>query len=149
MKLFFAIVCSWIISVTTASRVGRAVKTTSGVVIGHAARNRSQVSEYLGIPYAQAPVANLRFEPPLAYSSATVFNASEYVSHPPGRLSRQLTDKNNCSLCKLPSSLFLRTGEHVLIRLKWLSQQSLKSRCIPQQNSKFRSHLFFVHGWRT
>lgn len=80
MKFSLALTFSWSLSISTASGVGQAVKTTSGLVIGHPARNRTQVSEYLGIPYAQAPVANLRFEPPLAYSSTTLFNTSGYVS---------------------------------------------------------------------
>lgn len=38
------------------SIVGFPVNTTSGLIIGHASKNRSQVSEYLGIPYAQPPL---------------------------------------------------------------------------------------------
>ena len=63
--------------------VGGTVNTSSGPVSGHAARNRTQVSEYLGIPYAQPPVGELRFAPPLPYASSAPFNASSYVSYPP------------------------------------------------------------------
>ncbi|GAB1319653.1 hypothetical protein MFIFM68171_09863 [Madurella fahalii] len=48
--------------------VGQTVHTTSGPVDGHAASVASQVSEYLGIPYAQPPVGRLRFQPPVRYN---------------------------------------------------------------------------------
>lgn len=46
--------------------VGQAVNTTSGLITGHAAKNATGVSEYLGIPFAAPPVGNLRFQPPNA-----------------------------------------------------------------------------------
>jgi hypothetical protein len=60
--------------------VGQTVDTTSGPVHGHAAANFSDVSEYLGIPYAQPPVANLRFQPPVKYTGTTAINGSAFVS---------------------------------------------------------------------
>lgn len=61
--------------------VGQAVQTVSGVVTGHGASNLSDVSEYLGIPYAQPPVGNLRFQPPATYNAALDrINASTFVS---------------------------------------------------------------------
>ncbi|KAK4119589.1 alpha/beta-hydrolase [Parathielavia appendiculata] len=48
--------------------VGQTVLTTSGPVEGHAAAVASEVSEYLGIPYAQPPVGSLRFQPPVRYN---------------------------------------------------------------------------------
>jgi len=47
--------------------IGQPVGTSSGLVTGHPAPNASQVSEYLGIPYAQPPVGELRFASPIAY----------------------------------------------------------------------------------
>ena len=64
---------------SAAPSAGSPVNTSSGAVTGHAATNRSQVLEYLGIPYAQPPVGQLRFAPPQPYSSSTPFNASSYV----------------------------------------------------------------------
>ena len=58
--------------------VGAAVNTTSGRVIGHAASNTTQVSEYLGIPFAKPPLGNLRFAPPEPYSSKADINASKF-----------------------------------------------------------------------
>ncbi len=59
--------------------VGATVQTSSGPVTGHAALNQTLVSEYLGIPYAQPPVGDLRFAPPQTYSSATPLSGSSYV----------------------------------------------------------------------
>lgn len=59
--------------------VGVTVKTSSGAVTGHAARNRTEVSEYLGIPYAQPPIGVLRFAAPQTYHSTRAFSASTYV----------------------------------------------------------------------
>lgn len=59
--------------------VGQAAQTNSGTIIGHAAPNAIEVSEYLAIPYAQPPVEDLRFSPPLAYRSEGVFNATGFV----------------------------------------------------------------------
>jgi hypothetical protein len=58
------------------------VKTTSGTIIGHEASNRTDVTEFLGIRYAQAPIGNLRFVAPVPYVApkGTIFEASEWVS---------------------------------------------------------------------
>lgn len=48
--------------------VGVPVNTTSGRIWGHAAPNATQVSEYLGIPFAVPPLGHLRFAPPVAYN---------------------------------------------------------------------------------
>jgi hypothetical protein len=61
--------------------VGQTVETSSGAVAGHAATYYSEVSEYLGIPYAQAPVGNLRFAAPVKYVGSSMLNGSVYVGH--------------------------------------------------------------------
>lgn len=54
--------------------VGQTVQTSSGAVRGHAAALTANVSEYLGIPFAQPPVGNLRFAAPapIANSNQTI-----------------------------------------------------------------------------
>lgn len=60
------------------------VKTTSGPIVGHAAQRNPAVSEYLGIPYAAAPVGNLRFAAPVAYkSNGSAIQADAYVRYQP------------------------------------------------------------------
>jgi hypothetical protein len=61
--------------------VGQAVRTTSGTVVGHAAKGAPQVSEYLGIPFAAAPVGNLRFAAPQPYrNDGGMLVAANFVS---------------------------------------------------------------------
>lgn len=59
--------------------VGQTVDTTSGPVTGHAAPNRPDVSEYLGIPYAQPPVGNLRWQPPVEFRGTAAIDAARFV----------------------------------------------------------------------
>lgn len=67
------------------------VSTTNGPVRGHPATNRSEVIEYLGIPYAQSPVGDLRFAKPQRYIGNTLFEASKFgydcpqISSPPSK----------------------------------------------------------------
>jgi hypothetical protein len=60
--------------------VGQSVQTTSGAVVGHAAQSRSQVSEYLGIPYAKPPTGNLRFAAPQRFQGNGTITAANFVS---------------------------------------------------------------------
>lgn len=69
--------------------VGQTVQTTSGSVQGHAAANASDVSEYLGIPFAQPPVGNLRFQPPRAYNGSGTINGTNFVRAIPQTVSRK------------------------------------------------------------
>ncbi|OGM43972.1 hypothetical protein ABOM_007988 [Aspergillus bombycis] len=69
----------WLLGTSNAGWiVGQPVPTTSGLVIGHAAADASEVSEYVGIPYAQPPLGNLRFQPPVAYHGDGNINATTF-----------------------------------------------------------------------
>ena len=61
------------------AQVGATVQTSSGPVSGHPALNRTQVSEYLGIPYAQPPLGDLRFAAPQTFSSSKPLSGASYV----------------------------------------------------------------------
>ena len=61
------------------------VRTSSGPVDGHGSRNLPDVSEYLGIPYAQPPLGSLRFQPPVRFNGTRAINASRYVRIPTRR----------------------------------------------------------------
>lgn len=60
--------------------VGQTVQTNSGPVSGHPATNDSQVSEYLGIPFAQPPVGTLRFAAPVNFTGTAPLNGTSFVS---------------------------------------------------------------------
>jgi len=60
--------------------VGQTFATTNGNIIGHAAPKALEVSEYLGIPFAQPPLGSLRFEPPIAYNGSSTYKASSFVN---------------------------------------------------------------------
>jgi len=62
--------------------VGQEVQTSSGPVTGHAAKNQSEVSEYLGIPYGQPPIGDLRFAAPVKFAGNASLNGTSYVSIP-------------------------------------------------------------------
>lgn len=59
--------------------VGQIVDTSSGPVTGHAATEYPEVSEYLGIPFAQPPIGDLRFAAPVKYAGSSMINGSLYV----------------------------------------------------------------------
>ncbi|KAK7964099.1 cholinesterase precursor [Apiospora saccharicola] len=56
------------------------VNTTSGLVGGHQAANRTSVTEFLGIKYAAAPTGELRFAPPKRFAAppGTLYEASNW-----------------------------------------------------------------------
>lgn len=62
--------------------VGQTVETSSGRVSGQPAKNASasEVSEYLGIPYGQAPIGDLRFAAPVRFEGGGALNGSIFVS---------------------------------------------------------------------
>lgn len=59
--------------------VGQTVQTGSGPVSGHPASNDSAVSEYLGIPFAAAPVGDLRFAAPVKFNGTAALNGTKFV----------------------------------------------------------------------
>lgn len=64
----FLLLAIWVaaVSAQTNRTMGQTVQTSSGPVRGHAASSFANVSEYLGIPYAQPPLGALRFAPPVS-----------------------------------------------------------------------------------
>lgn len=52
---------------------------SNGIIQGHEASKNPGVTEWLGVPYAQPPVEQLRFAPPQPYTPRGVHVASEYV----------------------------------------------------------------------
>lgn len=67
-------------SLAIGANVGLPVSTTSGLVKGHPAPDRSDVSEYLGIPFALPPTGNRRFAAPVELYSNRTVSGTSYVS---------------------------------------------------------------------
>jgi hypothetical protein len=63
-------------------RIGDSVQTTSGLVRGHEAAwpEKSGVSEYLGIPFAQPPVGPLRWKKPVPFKGNGTLKGDKFVS---------------------------------------------------------------------
>src|ERR1700712_777848 len=59
-------------------KVGQSVKTSSGSVVGHASSWKPEVSEYLGIPFAQPPVGDLRWAAPKKYEGNGTIGAHKF-----------------------------------------------------------------------
>jgi carboxylesterase type B len=61
-------------------KIGQGVKTTSGTIVGQASSWKKEVSEYLGVPFAQPPIAALRWQAPMPLDQpSVVINATRYV----------------------------------------------------------------------
>jgi cholinesterase len=74
-------------------KVGQSVKTSSGSVVGHASRWKPEVSEYLGIPFAQPPVGDLRWAAPKKYEGNGTIGAHKFSPSCPAVVSSPPTSK--------------------------------------------------------
>ncbi|TEY42769.1 hypothetical protein BOTCAL_0381g00010 [Botryotinia calthae] len=61
-----------------ARRLYRCINTTSGQVAGHPSPKQPDVYEYLGIPFAQPPIGDLRFAPPQPYIGNDSINGTNF-----------------------------------------------------------------------
>ncbi|KAF7947941.1 hypothetical protein EAE96_009011 [Botrytis aclada] len=59
-------------------RLYRCVNTTSGQVAGHPSPKKPAVYEYLGIPFAQPPIGDLRFAPPQPFVENESLNGTNF-----------------------------------------------------------------------
>ncbi|PGH10950.1 hypothetical protein AJ79_05196 [Helicocarpus griseus UAMH5409] len=67
-------------------QIGQGVDTTSGTVIGHPSDWKPEVSEYLGIPYAQPPVGDLRFDAPKPFAGDGEIVAANFSASCPSTI---------------------------------------------------------------
>jgi cholinesterase len=80
--------------------IGQVVKTTSGSITGHGADWKPEVSEYLGIPFAEPPIGNLRFAGPKAFKSDKNITATKFglgcLGNVGGKASTMVGDGEDC-----------------------------------------------------
>ena len=80
LTIFVAVLLSVALIDAEGFKIGQSVKTTSGDLTGQPSSWKPQVSEYLGIRYAEPPVGKLRFAAPVAIKAAgKALNATKYV----------------------------------------------------------------------
>jgi cholinesterase len=82
--LDFFIIALWFcaskLTVLALSQSFETVKTENGYITGHRSPKAGDVWEYLGIPYAQPPVGDLRFAAPQKYRANSSYTAARFVS---------------------------------------------------------------------
>ena len=68
------------LSLAVPSQIREIVKTDNGDITGHRSPKAKDVWEYLGIPYAQPPLGDLRFAAPQKYEGKGPYTAARFVS---------------------------------------------------------------------
>ncbi|KAF1991210.1 alpha/beta-hydrolase [Aulographum hederae CBS 113979] len=127
-----------------AFNVGQAVGTTSGTVVGHAATNRNQVSEYLGIPFARPPVGELRFAEPEPFLGSGTINAERYSPDCPANL-LPVTDDSVLPLAG-PNSFKLLEDLAQVGNAQSEDCLTLNIWTKPQTGERAKAVLFWIYG---
>jgi cholinesterase len=77
-------IASWFfttaLSLAAPGRSFEVVETGNGRIVGHRSAISEDVWEYLGIPYAQSPLGDLRFAAPQTYMGNDSYTANKFVS---------------------------------------------------------------------
>jgi cholinesterase len=104
--------------------IGQQVQTTSGSVTGHASDWKPEVSEYLGIPYAEPPVGNLRFAAPKPLKSNKTISATKFGLGCPENIGGKAATMQG-------------VGEDCLTLNVWTK---------PQEGSKTKAVMIWIYG---
>lgn len=133
---------------TVSAATAAPVNTSSGIVEGRVASDTAGVSEYLGIPYAQPPVGNLRWAPPERFSGSSTINATSFGNTCPA--SPSIT---SASQIKSTPDLQI-TSQGVEVMMSLLSQENVtySEDCLtlnvwakPVEGEK-KAVLFWIYG---
>ncbi|KAL3424171.1 carboxylesterase [Phlyctema vagabunda] len=128
--------------------VGQTVTTSSGPVNGHASPNTTEVSEYLGIPFAQPPVGDLRFAPPQKYTGNSTINGTDFGYGCPIQSSPQSTDP----AVYLEQNITIPQGIQILATLAQVGEKFSED-CLtvnvwtkPQTGESKKAVLLWIYG---
>ncbi|KAL3424092.1 carboxylesterase [Phlyctema vagabunda] len=128
--------------------IGQVVDTSSGPVAGHGAAKHPEVSEYLGIPYAQAPVGDLRFAAPLKYTGSSLHNGSVYGSSCPQLLSQPIAYTPEVvaasNITEIGVELFNTIGSPDVVISEDCLFLNIWSK--PQSGEKKKAVMVYIHG---
>ncbi|RDL36163.1 Carboxylic ester hydrolase [Venustampulla echinocandica] len=128
--------------------VGQIVKTSSGPIAGHAAAKYPEVSEYLGIPYAQPPVGNLRFAAPVKYAGSSLVNGSAFGSSCPKPPSQNITPSPDLiaasNVTAIGLELFNLIGNPDVVYSEDCLFLNVWSK--PQSGERKKAVMVYVHG---
>ncbi|KAL2069387.1 hypothetical protein VTL71DRAFT_14066 [Oculimacula yallundae] len=126
--------------------VGQVVETSSGSVSGHAASVAVEVSEYLGIPFAQPPVGDLRWMAPKKYEGTGGINGTDFGFSCPSSSSA------SPSVADLTSANLTSSGLQILASLGQIGD-TFSEDCLtlnvwtaPQSGSSKKAVLVWIYG---
>lgn len=146
IRFLIQLLLAWssLLHVSLASKVGAPIKTTSGIVTGRSARDRIDVSEYLGIRYAHPATGKRRFQPPVAFHSDKAFDAFDYSPACPFTPSPPLAYPNKSATFDSIYGKFLGRGK------KTFSEDCLSLNIWTKEPNpaKLKPVVFFIHGGR-
>jgi cholinesterase len=91
--------------------VGQGVKTTNGLIKGHSSYRAPGVSEYLGIPYAEPPVGDLRWRHPRKLRKNAEYSADKFSPDCPAKLVGASPSTNSTSASSGSSSILSVLGQ--------------------------------------
>lgn len=122
------------------------VNTTNGVVVGHAANSSACVVEYLGIPFAQPPVGDLRFAAPQALNTTGEYVAAEFGYDCPQSSTPPLNYPDFTPQAPQILSYFLSTAG--TLRSEDCLTLNIWSSVTPNSDTGSKSVLIFMYGGR-
>lgn len=123
-------------------QVGNAVKIASGPVVqGHASSWQSDVSEYLGIPFAEPPVGPLRFAAPKPWKSNAPIIATKFSPDCPANLQGFVNRTNINSPKGVVLASLSQFGDQVDEDCLTLNVWSK-----PQSGEKSKAVLLWIYG---
>jgi cholinesterase len=124
LSSFFALTSLAGIVYSQTFSIGRTVNTTTGSITGHAADWKPEVSEYLGIPYAEPPIGNLRFAAPKPLKSSKSITATKFGLACPENIGGK-------------ASTMVGAGEDCLTLNVWTK---------PQSGEKSKAVMIWIYG---